>query len=646
MKRLFILFLSLISFSAYAQDYLLELNNGDKIIHIEQLKLPSTASVEDVIYLFPELFGRPNYEVLNTYNIEVDGFSVGSASKDFVLSNIHAYSIQKITISDSPANSYDNNGQGGTIKIALKDATPGYSGNADISGNSSWNVTPSAQLNFMNEKGNFKMHTFAAGQVYQTASDYVRLHMEPISPSVYNEFTDTSRAKFDSQLLRTYMKYSPNSKNRFEFVVSLDRMSNNLWNREQTYRPVTDTDVKYNADANTKYILTTDEKGSEFTAEVKLGYHPASKYQDIPNFRSRQTEGGSWSAIGKVEYKPVFNNILTMFFGSEYNYTGGVSDFSESAHYFGPQGPINYSTTTASLYLNPYVKAQVKAGQWSLQGKIDYQFYNFEVSATNFSENFSNVRHDYAASVFANWQFKDNQALRFSYEKKVRRPSTYQMTPNWSFDTNTYNYIVGNNNLIPMKVRDLGVEYITDFRTPGSLFTFNVGLDFIYVTDIIRSVTVEAKPSMGIDKYLTFKNSGSAGIVNGNLFLYYRSGILSVSAAANVFFNNDYYEGKYTNHTYYNLSLQPTLSFPSDWVVMARAMWYSDVMTQTSNLGGFSVAYLDIAKTWGHFTVDLIGQVPFPRSILNSSIDESGLVTLLSSRSAIPYIGLEFSYRF
>jgi len=136
--------------------YLLEVKEGDKIIHIDELRLPSSATLEDVIYLLPELLGRPSYVVLNNYDIEIEGFSIGG-SKDIVLSNIYASRIKEIKISESPANSYNNNGQGGTVKIALQTPDEGVSGNADLSANTTWNVMPSAQLDYKNKKGDFFM---------------------------------------------------------------------------------------------------------------------------------------------------------------------------------------------------------------------------------------------------------------------------------------------------------------------------------------------------------------------------------------------------------------------------------------------------------------------------------------------------------
>lgn len=638
-------FLCLLPIGLMADDYLVEVKKSDKIIHVDELKLPSTATLEDVIYLLPELLGRPSYNILNNYDIEVDGFSIG-ASKDVVMSNLHAYSIETIKISESPANSYNNNGQGGTIKISLKDPKKGVSGNADIYANSSWNVLPSGQLDYKNDKGNFTLHAFAAVEVHKTAFDYVRYHMDPVSATSYNEYTDTTVKNYDSQLLRTYMKYAPNSRNKFEFVLSFDRISDGSKNRVEGSDPVTDRDVSYNGDANVKYILKTDDKGSEFSVEAKFGYHPVNEYQDIPDFRTRQTYGKNGSLVGCIEYMPVFSKALTMYFGSDYNLMTGSSDFNEESHYLGPMTPKNYSTITGSTFLSPYVKAEAYFGNWSLKASVEYQYYNFGVKATNISEPFENVRHDVTGSIYANWQVVPHHNLRFSLERKIKRPSIFQMTPDLTFDTSTYQYIVGNKDLNPMKIHDVGVDYITDFRSGNSLFTLNAGLDYMYVNDIIRSRKVAAEPASGMSEYLTYENSGDAGILCGNLFLYYRNGILSVSAAGNVYYNGGIDGDTMTKHTYYNISLQPTLSFPSNWIVLARAVWYSDIKTHYSYLGGFSTAYINVAKTWNHVTLGLSGQIPFPKYSLDMSVNSDDWFTYMYYRPTYGYISLKFSYRF
>lgn len=625
--------------------YLLEVKEGDKIIHIDELRLPSSATLEDVIYLLPELLGRPSYVVLNNYDIEIEGFSIGG-SKDIVLSNIYASRIKEIKISESPANSYNNNGQGGTVKIALQTPDEGVSGNADLSANTTWNVMPSAQLDYKNKKGDFFMHGFLMGEFYKTSTDDVKYHIDSTSPVTYTEYTDTTKQRYNVQMARAYMTYKPNDRNKLDFLVSGERACDGSWKRQHSYKAVSDDDIKYNVDANVKYTLSTDDKGSQLKVEAKFGYHPVNEYQDIPQFRTRQTNSHNGSWVGCIEYKPVFSKVLTMFFGSDYNFTVGKSDFTEETHYFGPKDPAEYYSKVGTSYFSPFVRALISAGQWSIKASVEYQFYNYRVSMTNRPDPFSSIRHDITGSIFANWQVAANHNLRFSLERKINRPSVLQMTPDWSFDVSSYEYNYGNENLRPMKVHNLGLDYITDIRATQGVFTLNAGVNYMFVNDIIQRNLVSVEHSMSMPEYYTFGNSGNAGIASGNLFLYYRSGMLTISASSNIFLNHSFAGENRINYSYYNLALQPTLTFPNEWIVSARAVWHGDIIKRDAMLGGFSFAYLNVAKTWGHVTVGLNGQLPFPRYALNTTIGGDGLKNYLTYRATYAFAGLKFSYKF
>lgn len=631
--------------AAGRSDYLLEVKEGDKIIHVDELRLPLSATLEDVIFLLPELLGRPGYSVLNNYDIEVEGFSIGE-SKDVVLCNIHASSIKEIKISESPANSYNNNGQGGTVKIVLKDPGKGASGNVDVTANTSLCAMPSAQVNYKNGKGDFSMHGFVMGEFFKTREDYVRYHLDATSPVNFSDYSDTTRKRDDVQLARAYMTYRPDERNKLDFLISGERIFYDTWKREKSSSPVSDRDVRYNVDAHVKYALSTDTKGSEFKVEAKFGYHPRNGYQDVPQFRSRKTIGNQGSWFGCIQYKPVFSDKLTMFFGADYNFSISGTDFNEESHYFGPQGPDAYSSRIGTYYVSPFAKALISVGQWSIKASFEYQLYDFAVAMTNRPDPFSHIRHDFTGSIFANWQFASNQNLRFSFERKINRPSVMQMTPDMSFDMSSYEYMYGNSSLNPMQIHKLEADYITDIRTQQGLFTLNAGVDYMFVDDIIRREKVTPEHIVGLSEYYTFNNEGRAGVLNGNLFLYYRSGMLTVSAAGNIFLNHAFGADNPVNYAYFNLSLQPTLTFPHDWIVSARAVWHGDVSTPTSYLCGFSYAYLHVAKTWNHFTVGLEGQLPFPKYVQDTTINGDGLKSYLNYRAVYAFAGLKLSYLF
>ena len=115
-KSLFLLMLVL-SVQAFGQALVTQFDK--KVIYPDSLNLPRNTSAMTVITSLPELLQRPGDYILNNYDVQVDGMTIGSAV-DVALSQLQVMDIDFIEVCESPVTSHFKNGQGGSINFVLR----------------------------------------------------------------------------------------------------------------------------------------------------------------------------------------------------------------------------------------------------------------------------------------------------------------------------------------------------------------------------------------------------------------------------------------------------------------------------------------------------------------------------------------------
>ncbi len=126
-----------------------------------------------------------------------------------------------------------------------------------------------------------------------------------------------------------------------------------------------------------------------------------------------------------------------------------------------------------------FVEYQMKLGDWSLNGGLRYEavtsdYYSFNQYQTEPSRKY----HDLFPNLSVDWQ-KNKWGIQLSYNKRISRPSYYQLNSNIQYD-NRYEYEGGNPLLRPTikQSLDLNVTYSWLNFTAGYSHNKDVGLRF------------------------------------------------------------------------------------------------------------------------------------------------------------------------
>ncbi|MCF3112202.1 TonB dependent receptor [Niabella sp. CC-SYL272] len=471
-----------------------------------------------------------------------DGRLIQLSQKDLVsyLKSIPAGNVSKIEIITNPSAAYEAAGNAGLINIITKRSKQqGYNGSIqagykqwqhypgmDVTGNinynsGKWNVYANANLFrirhkygfrweeyypdrswIMSDTGDYKQHNLVlnAGADYQLSkrsvlgfnagfsryfeggADYVRNHF-------YNGLGQTD------SVLTTYATYIPVARTQ----------SYNLY-----YKTKLDTSGKalsidgsyltfYRTDASDVTAKTFTPEGVLIAPSTARFYN--NTLQNI-NIYALKTDMEFPTSIAKLQWGGKVNFIETYNNMRYYRITGSGNDYDGQL-----SNEYKYTENTQALYLN----GSREAGNWSFQAGLrgeltqtsGYSYIRKQGNKNNYVKLFPNA--------LINYKRDDQNSFALSYNKRVRRPTFWNLNPYISILT-AYSYYEGNPFLQPEYNSNFQLQHNYKNKLTSAFFVAltNNGFDDITIAHVDTNFVMRTPKNfvnstrLGISETYTF----------------------------------------------------------------------------------------------------------------------------------------------
>lgn len=605
MRHIFIAaLLILISFDANAQTNrrAIDIKTDKIIINTDSLGMPTSTSAYEVLSILPDLVERTKDFILENYDIQVNGKSVGNA-RDAVLNQIRISDLKCIEVSENTLSSVSAMGSGGAISLELRSATPGLTGSVNVDVNNEATYAGGIRLDDMNSKLVFH------GLV--TVENFVPRDFTTSSPT--GESTCSTNQDF-TELVSGYLEYRPNKADLFKFNVS----ENYTNSREHDLTTVNNTT---SADSRTRTRNTSIFVGSNyehlFRSLTKLCIE--FNYKNIPEFYDGEyfTRNSSYNSyvnnlsgdikIQQPLIKATSTRSIQLEAGSQCNiiFTNNHSEgmFKNGGDTDTDAGNAlsTFDSDEGTYFIRPYAKVESQFNKWQFMATADYQHFIYKSKLGTEDKKSSHVCKDVTGQLVAMYAPNDHNMLRLRYVRSITRPSTYYLFPYPFYDPLTDLYQYGNPDLTPSHQNAVDLDYGLDLSTKEYRLELKASVEYSHTTDIIKI----------IDKYniRNYYNQGKSNVLMGDLGLFFQEGHVSTWLSGNVFHKMDDLDndGNTDHYTYYNLLLRHVIHFGRGWNVAINATFNSAVTTETYKNQGIFYGGLRIAKTWSHLNAFIYG---------------------------------------
>lgn len=599
-----------------AQDpeYLIEIKTGKKVLNADQIELAPTTPVAELLQMFPELLTRGGDLAISNYDVQVNDVSM-TTNKNTVLTQYKLADIKSIEVSSNPSTSQQKNGQGGVIKLKLKNLDDGVSGSASLHVNSIFRAQPGVMVNYQKDKWTLRSTFFMEyGHPFNEVSI-----TETILPKEYRYVTDSLNSHNGYEALNLDAVYKPDKKSKLH-LWAMECLNIKYKSTNSTITRNLDTHKKFGEEKYDafNYLLganyTYEYEASKFETEWTLSGSPTGYSRYKYNVESpAHFKNWTYDAVdrevkftGLIKYSYKFvptkpHNKAILIIGANMNNT--PDDYNHDYSYIpentnGESFPQSeaLSSQNASLYLSPYIESDNEFGIWFLKAGLRYQHYNNYFNVTEVGSSTKNENY-FTAFVNLGCQVAPHHHLSMILDRSVNRMQPYQIYPFKIFWPDLECFCEGNPSLLPISVHNVSLNYITDFTVNDKYFTFDTEFKYINSDKLITSDKE--------DDVMSFNNDGRSNIFVTNFLFIFSYKALSLSFTAN-YFNNTTFSSKGNNtYNYFNLSFVPIVNFGNGWNASLKLTYNSPIYTQTSRLSDYFYTVTRFAKSWEKFTVYL-----------------------------------------
>jgi len=313
--------------------------------------------------------------------------------------------------------------------------------------------------------------------------------------------------------------------------------------------------------------------------------------------------------------------------GVNYSYSPVEIQYAENGG-FGPVSELD--TKIGTFYLSPYAEVAAKWNKVELSGGARYQMNRPEVKVKG-SESYTSTENNATAFIKFGWQLKPHHYLNAVLDRSAIRPDARKRYPFKYYDPAVPCYVQGNENLRPMGLHNASLGYIFDLSfgskgSRGGVAGYTAGTaggshgNAAGYTDggsrggsgahtLVASATMQYIKANDIicttysDQCTGYINDGSGDILSANAMMYYSHGIFSTNLNFNIFQNWTRIRGASDSYFYYNISLVGVFSLPKGWRITTKLIYHSKIITNTSKLGDYLFAQLNLSKTWGRWSL-------------------------------------------
>lgn len=616
-RTIALLFTICLTFAVFAQDpeYLIEIKSGKKILNADKIELAPTTPLSELLQLFPELLSRGGDLALDNYDVQVNDVSMGS-TKNVVVTQYKLVNVKSIEVSSKPSTSQQKNGQGGVIKIKLKDLDEGLSGSASLHVNTTLRAQPGVMVNYQKEKWSLRSSFFL--EYYHPFQDIVA--KETIQPKSYTYATDSLRTNSGYESLNLDAVYKPDKNNTLHLwaMERLNLSSKSITStidkyafHQQGYGDANDKTFDYLIGMKYTHVFPSSKIETEWTFSGSPNDYSQHRFNDNS---PQQVKVWSYDASNKnskvtglVKYTYMFvptkahNKVnLTVGanmantpvqFGYDFLYRPSNDRGDESA-----MEELDLFSQNAALYLSPYIESDNEFGIWFLKAGLRYQYYNTYMDFKEIGKSTKNENY-FTAFLNLGCQIAPHHHLSMILDRSVNRLAPYQTYPFKVYWPDMDAFCQGNPALLPISVHNLSLNYITDFKVNDKYFTFDTELKYIHSDKLLSSTKDE--------EAIHYMNDGHSNIYVTNFLFLFSYKVLSLSFTANFFVNDTYNSQGHDTHNYFNLSLVPIVNFGDGWNASLRFTYNSSIYTMKSTLSDYFYTVTRFAKTWDKITAYL-----------------------------------------
>ena len=490
-----------------------------------------------------------------------DGRLLQLSQKDLLnyLRSIPAGNVSKVEIITNPSAAYDASGNAGLINIVTKrNKQQGYSGSIQA-GFKQWQQYPGMDVTGNVNYNSGKWNLYANANIYRTRHKY-GFRWEEYYPERSWIMSDTGDYKWQNIIVNAGADYQLSKRSVLGFNAGFSRyfeggadyVRNHFYNGQgqadsvlttyATYVPLAKTQ-SYNLYYKTKLDTTgktlsldgsfltfyrTDEsdvtaktftpKGELIAPSTARFYNNTLQNINIYALKADMEFPTSVAKLqwgGKVNFIETYNNMrYYRLAGSDKNYDGQLSN------------EYKYTENTQALYLN----GSREAGNWSflagLRGELT------QTSGYSYIRQQGN-KNDYVKlfpSALISFKKDDDNSFALSYNKRVRRPTFWNLNPYISILT-AYSYYEGNPFLQPEYNSNFQLQhnYKNRFTSAFFLALTNNGFDDITIAHVDTNFVMRTPKNfvnstrLGVSE--TYNFSAIRWWESNNLFnVYYTNG--------------------------------------------------------------------------------------------------------------------------
>lgn len=642
----------------------------EKLIYVNELGLPPNTMVVDVLAMFPELLDRNINDILNRYDVQLDGVSVGF-NKYNVLAHTMISEIHHVEISTDPSVSQSTSGVGGVINIVTLAVDSGFSGQVSLDVSSDFRVMPSVALAYKKNKltiyGSAMFNYYDYKEEEKESLDYSNAAEWRFFNNYYKGFSEALKFglayqfnKYDKLTfwaMQNLDNYTDSTSQMTHFVQYVDKNKTDIGTYLSGYSYLNAPALHSQTDVILKFERLYDRRDQKLYASLTYSNNYKKDenkflYSGLYNEMERKS-GEKYSkyisrphnistsiyyrfhllpesAAHILKLKPGLNFNMGFANGTDYSVQNTYKIFDDYTQ--------DYTLTPYLTFNYEYSKIQME-----LSMKYRFKVRRGRGGDSSWQNNFYN-------DVFGNFNFTytpvKNHQLRTSTSRSITTPSNLQLYSKKYYNQIENKWYQGVSSLKEPILYNVDLQYSYQYSNKRHELQLSAAVEYVNSENLIYQTTIP--DTLGGAPTVTWKNSDVTNhIIDGRVSLFWQTGLLSVTFGANFYDNIQKPENsnKRDNMFYYNLMVLPVLHFEKGWIVSGQCIYNSHIYHGDITKGDVVYMELNVSKAWGPWSARLTFENTY--DYLSTDIQKSGNETITKEYNQNHcQILVGFSYKF
>ncbi|MFT5617855.1 MAG: iron complex outermembrane receptor protein [Arenicella sp.] len=680
-----------------AERDIMEMSLDKKVFNVDKNITATGGSATDVLQNVPsvsvDIDGNVSLRGSENVNILIDGKPSGltGASRQAILEQIPAATIERIEVITNPSAKYDADGTAGIINIVTKkNGVKGLNGSVTVNVGTRDKYNATGLLNYRKGKWNHSFnYSYRYDPRFREGTNFrENLFLSELgtvdSATFLNQVTDGNQNR-TSHLFKFGTDYSIDNKNTLSMSVLYNQNSrgrdelinyefldgsrattqlNTRNTEENSDRESVDFNLGYSKDFNKKgqnlsvemrYSDTWGSQLGEFVEQYRDGNNNslpdttdlvqrnlADNSSNITTIQIDYVNPVSKTKKYEFGYKSILRNILNDF---------QFEDFDESTQNYIPSALLNNEFDYSEDVHAAYVNYSQGFGKLSLQAGLRAEQTFTQSDLVTTGETFENDYFSLFPSGYLSYNPTDKDEWRIGYSRRVNRPRTRQLNP-FRNNSDLQNVREGNPFLLPEYIDSYEVSYARNWDKISLTSTAY----WREIHDMIRSFRTVLDDQSILRSYVNLSGGRSYGlemVMSGKVTKWW-----NLTLSTNVFqseIDGSNIEADLNNDAFtYSFRMNSNIDLPKDIKLQISTFYRAPFVTTQGEIQAFYSTSLalqrKILKGKGTVNVrlsDVFNNLRFKFDQEGTFLDEGTGFTQSSYRKRESRIGyLSFSYRF